>query len=337
MVRGRLDAAARYHGRVFELQESNAAEYLEGRGMGRPVAVRSLGGGVSNTVLLIETHEGSFVLKQALGKLRVEQDWFSDRTRVFRESGALRRLRPYLPAGAVPEVLFEDPDNCLFAMTAAPLGAPTWKTQLLAGTIETRTAEQVGRMLGLMFRASWRNPEWEETFGDQTVFDQLRLDPYYRSTAGRHTDLQGDAERLLEASNQRRFCLVHGDWSPKNFLVAQDRVMAIDFEVIHFGDPAFDAAFLLNHLLLKSFYRPEWAGRFRELAETFWETLRGTMPPAEWFERATLDHLGWLLLARIDGKSPAEYICDPALKQRIRGFAREMISRGPSTLGEVFQ
>jgi 5-methylthioribose kinase len=149
-VRGRLDAAARYHGRVFELKESNAAEYLEGRGMGRPVAVRSLGGGVSNTVLLIETHEGSFVLKQALGKLRVEQDWFSDRTRVFRESGALRRLRPYLPAGAVPEVLFEDPDNCLFAMTAAPLGAPTWKTQLLAGTIETRTAEQVGRMLGLI-------------------------------------------------------------------------------------------------------------------------------------------------------------------------------------------
>lgn len=321
---------------MFELREDNAAAYLEGRGFPRPAAVRALGGGVSNTVLLIESGEGCFVLKQALGKLRVEQDWFSDRTRVFRESGAMRMLRPHLPGGAVPEVLFEDRENCLFAMTAAPAGSANWKAQLLEGTIESRTAEQVARVLGLMFRASWRNPEWETGFGDQTVFDQLRLDPYYRSTALRHPDLRPAAEQLLEASGQRRFCLVHGDWSPKNFLVSDGGVMAIDFEVIHFGDPAFDSAFLLNHLLLKSFYRPEWAGRYRDLARAFWETLRCTMPPAEWFEGATLEHLGWLLLARIDGKSPAEYIRDPDLKQRIRERAREMIRARPSSLREVF-
>jgi len=321
---------------VFELREDNAAAYLEGRGFPRPAAVRALGGGVSNTVLLIESGEGCFVLKQALGKLRVEQDWFSDRTRVFRESGAMRRLRPHLPGGAVPEVLFEDRENCLFAMTAAPAGSANWKAQLLEGTIESRTAEQVARVLGLMFRASWRNPEWETGFGDQTVFDQLRLDPYYRSTALRHPDLRPAAEQLLEASGRRRFCLVHGDWSPKNFLVSDGGVMAIDFEVIHFGDPAFDSAFLLNHLLLKSFHRPEWAGRYRDLARAFWETLRCTMPPAEWFEGATLEHLGWLLLARIDGKSPAEYIRDPDLKQRIRERAREMIRARPSSLREVF-
>jgi 5-methylthioribose kinase len=317
---------------VFELDAGNAAAYLR-----KPVRVRELGGGVSNTVLLIEDGAGRFVLKQALGKLRVEQDWFSERTRIFREAAALRLLAPHLPPGAVPEVLFEDRDNCLFAMTAAPDGAPAWKSQLLEGVASEETAQQVGSMLGLIFRASWEKPEWEREFGDQTVFDQLRLDPYYRSTAARHPELKPRFERLLETTARRRCCLVHGDWSPKNFLVSGRSVMAIDFEVIHFGDPSFDSAFLLNHLLLKSFYRPQWRDRYRALAVRFWETLIATMPPADWFEQATLEHLGCLLLARIDGKSPAEYIQAGELRDSIRSFAARLITRPPARVLEVFR
>src|SRR5947207_4777249 len=110
-------------------------------------------------------------------------------------------------------------------------------------------------------------------------------------------------------SSSRRVRRVHGDWSPKNFLVSGGAVMAIDFEVIHFGDPSFDSAFLLNHLLLKSYRMPEWRSGLRSLALCFWETLVSTLPgDSDWFEAATIQHLGCLLLARIDGKSPAEYI-----------------------------
>jgi len=322
---------------LFELAAGNAAEYLALRGMGGTPRVTELGGGVSNTVLLIEKDGSRFILKQALGKLRVHDDWFSDRERIFRESAALRWAAPHLPAGSVPEVLFDDRENCLFAMSAAPDDAVTWKSLLLGGELDEGTAASIGGMLAAMVSKSWRDPESERVFGDQTVFDQLRLDPYYRTTAARHTDLRGYFDRLLEESAGRRVSLVHGDWSPKNFLAAGGRVMAIDFEVTHFGDPAFDAAFLLNHLLLKSFYRPEWSAGFARLSERFWETYRAGLPAeCAWIERATLSHLGCLLLARIDGKSPAEYITDAGMRERIRRFARQLIVTPPDRIADVF-
>src|SRR6202043_2335537 len=128
------------------------------------------------------------------------------------------------------------------------------------------------------WRASPGNAGWEAEFGDQTVFRELRLDPYYRATAVRHPDLGGRIERLMRKSAARRLALVHGDWSPKNFLVAGSSVMAIDFEVIHFGDPSFDSAFLLNHLVLKSFYRPEWADSYAQAAAGFWRKYRDGVP-----------------------------------------------------------
>ena len=327
-----------YHRQLFELTAENALDYLRGRGVhgaGGRGAVIALGGGVSNTVLLIEGC--GLVLKQSLGKLRVEQDWFSDRRRIYREAAALRALAPHLPPGSLPEVLFEDRENCLFAMTAAPAGARPWKSLLLEGEVHLETAAAIAGMLASIISASRRSGEWEQTFGDQTVFDELRLDPYYRSTAVRHPDLAPHFDRLICRCREHRYSLVHGDWSPKNFLVSGTGVTAIYFEVIHYGDPAFDAAFLLNHLLLKSFYRPDCAPRYREAAQVFWATLTAALgPDAGWLEAATIEHLGGLLLARIDGKSPAEYIRSEELRERIRAHARRLILDPPDRIAEVF-
>jgi thiamine kinase-like enzyme len=133
-------------------------------------------------------------------------------------------------------------------------------------------------------------------------------------------------DALVRSSESgRRESLVHGDWSPKNFLVSAGAVMAIDFEVIHFGDPSFDTAFMLNHFLLKSFYRPQWVESYAEAAAGFWRTFISGIPrEATWMERATLQHLGWLLLARVDGKSPAEYIRGPELQKRVRELERAL-------------
>jgi 5-methylthioribose kinase len=323
---------------LFDLQADNASEYLCARGIaGADARITELGGGVSNTVLLVETGDRRFVLKQALGKLRVEDDWFSDRERVFRESAAMRWLAPHLAAGSVPEILFEDRENCLFAMTAGPREAQTWKALLMRGEVDAGVAGTIGGMLAKMVSASWRDPEAERVFGDQTVFDQLRLDPYYRTTAARHPELKPKFDRLMRESSGRRVSLVHGDWSPKNFLVSAGAVMAIDFEVTHFGDPAFDAAFLLNHLLLKSFYRPAWSAAFGRAASAFWGACRAGVPAeCGWIEPATLGHLGCLLLARVDGKSPAEYITDPSLRARTREFARQLILAPPEHIADVF-
>jgi 5-methylthioribose kinase len=322
---------------LFELCADNAAEYLRSREPGeRAPRITELGGGVSNTVLLVEAGR-RFVLKQALGKLRVTDDWFSDRGRIFRESAAMRWVAPYLPPGGVPEILFEDRENGLIAMTAAPPEAETWKSLLMRGQIDAAVAESVARMLAAFVSASWLNQECEQNFGDQTVFDQLRIDPYYRTTARRHPALRPQFERLIRESGARRVSLVHGDWSPKNFLISSGSVMAIDFEVTHFGDPSFDSAFLLNHLLLKSFCRPQWSDRFARLAGRFWQVYRAGLPAGcDWIEPATVQHLGCLLLARVDGKSPAEYLTEPSLREKVRGAAQNLILEPPARVEEVF-
>jgi 5-methylthioribose kinase len=317
---------------VIELTEQNAAQYL-----GRECTVTALGGGVSNTVLLAEGRRERVVIKQSLSKLRVEEDWFSDRGRIFREAGALRTLGEILPEGSLPKVIREDHENYVIVMSAAPASAKTWKSLLLEGIACEQTARSIAYILGAMISRTWKSGQLESVFGDQTVFDQLRIDPYYRTTACRHPDLAPHFDALIESSKRRRVSLVHGDFSPKNFLVDADRVMMIDCEVIHFGDPSFDAAFLLNHLLLKSYRLPQWLDRFRSLALHFWQTLLPCLPrDCDWFERATIQHLACLLLARIDGKSPVEYIGEEGLKETIRDAARRLIVLPPETIMEVF-
>lgn len=325
---------------VRELDEQQAAAYIAERFHFKPEQIQatSLGGGISNHVVLIETPEQRFVLKQSLAKLRVEQDWFSGRERVFREAEALRRLAPLLPRGSVPDVLFEDRENFAFAMTAASAGAATWKSQLLDGDLSSGVAETIARIHGSIMMLSWESPEWDAVFGDLTAFEQLRLSPYYESTAARYPELKVFFDAALSRCRTERRCLVHGDWSPKNLMVHGNAVTAIDFEVIHFGDPAFDTAFLLNHLLLKAFYKPERGQGYLALAEHYWNVLHGMIPDENgWLEAATLQHLPLLMLARMDGKSPVEYITDEKLKGRIREFARDVILHPPSYVTDVFR
>lgn len=279
--------------------------------------VVGLGGGVSNVVLKIPTAQGPIVLKQALEKLRVKEDWRSDPRRTVRECEAMQALQPLLPEGALPKICFLDRERSVYAMAAAPDEARDWKTWLLSGQVEPAVGGQIGTMLAAQIAGTWHDPAFADQFGDQRVFDELRLDPYYRVAAARNPELAPQVLRLVEHCQTYRHSVVHGDWSPKNFLVRPARpaaplsVMAIDYEVVHFGDPAFDAAFLLNHLLLKSIHMPPQAAALRSAAEAFVAALAAGLPEqaaASGFWGRTRDHLGGLLLARVDGKSPAEYL-----------------------------
>ena len=311
---------------MLELRPDNAATYL-----GLPPSetrVTELGGGVSNIVLLVEAPGRRLVLKQSLDKLRVEQDWFSDRGRILRECLGLEAFHAMM-AGSCPRVLAVDRENFAYTMTAAPPASETWKAMLMRGDLQPAVARRVGELLGRLIQQSWRSERYRDAFGDQTVFDQLRLDPYYRSAARVHPDLAGFFESLILRTREHARSLVHGDWSPKNFLVAGSVVTAIDFEVIHYGDPCFDAAFLLNHLLLKSFHLPACAEQFAPLGDAFWKAVISQVPEEQVeFSKGTIAHLGGLMLARVDGKSPAEYL-DNAARDQVRRFARALIASPP--------
>jgi 5-methylthioribose kinase len=320
-----------------ELDAESSAGWLEARGFAiSGLRSTELGGGVSNRVILAEAPTFRAVLKQSLGRLKVEREWLSDRIRIFREAEAMRWLNCRVRGGRIPRVLCEDPASFAIAMEAAPRGAVMWKTRLLAGEADRTHARSAGTMLGSIVSASWNHPEARRLFGDQTVFEQLRIEPYYRFTAARHPRLKGYFDNLIAQSQARRVSLVHGDWSPKNLLVGAGPMWAIDWEVVHFGDPSFDAAFLLNHLLMKSIAMPEMRSRLSELALEFTDALALAVPPeAGWMEAAALEHLPALLLARVDGKSPAEYL-DEAGRDRARQLAMSLMANPATSVREAF-
>jgi 5-methylthioribose kinase len=313
----------------------NTRGYLEERGWpgAREASVQPLGGGVSNTVLLVSSSAGRIVCKQALEKLRVDADWHSRPDRTLREADAMQAIAPFLPRGAIPEISFIDRANCIYAMEAAPESAIDWKTALLRGRADPAVAAAAGRILGAIIRATFESPAWETQFGDQTVFDELRLDPYYRFTAARHPDCAAHFTALIESCRTRRVSLVHGDWSPKNLLTANATVTAIDFEVVHYGDPCFDTGFLLCHLLLKSIHLPDHSAGFQHCAAAFWQALDVHVP---WFWPGTTAHLGGLLLARADGKSPAEYLNEPE-REQLRRLAKKLIAQPPESIEILWQ
>jgi 5-methylthioribose kinase len=321
-----------------DLLSPEALPWLARRLHADPALLRltSLGGGVSNHVLLAEAPGLRCVVKQALGRLRVAQEWLCTPTRIHREAAALRELHPLLPPGAVPGVLFEDFDHHVIAIEAAPEGARSWKDCLLAGEISHDTASRTGALHGAWLHHG-APARWRELFGDLAVFDDLRVDPYYRSTAKHHPDLSSRFEALIQKCLNRRISLTHGDLSPKNILVHGASVMLIDLEVIHFGDPAFDAAFLTNHLLLKAFHQPAHAPALAEAAQAYWRTLIETAGPEfDWLPAAAMEHLGGLMLARIDGKSPVEYLGEPARIQ-VRAAARELLESPAPDAAAAFE
>jgi aminoglycoside phosphotransferase (APT) family kinase protein len=173
------------------------------------------------------------------------------------------------------------------------------------------------------------SPEWGERFPGLQDFDDLRLDPYYRAAAARHPDLAPAFDRALRRACECRGALVHGDYSPKHLLVHPGGVMIIDWEVVHYGDPAFDAAFLTNHLLLKAIHRQQDWREYHACAEAFWRAL------PEWHEGA-LVHLPCLLLARVDGKSPAEYLTGEAEKEAVRRAAAQILKQAPHQVPDLF-
>ena len=241
-----------------EIDAQTAADYLRDSGRvpkGAEVRVRELAGGVSNIVLRVDVPgQPPFVIKQCRERLRVAMEWHARLDRIWTESATLGVLRSILPEGTVPEVLFEDRPNYLFAMTCAPDDAVTWKTHLMAGQIDPDIAARLGTILGTIHAEAPKHPALRGTLADTSLFDELRVDPYYRTTARRHPDLAPRIENLIAAMDRPddERTLVLGDFSPKNILVHAGGLILLDFECAHAGDPAFDLGFFLSHLLLKA-------------------------------------------------------------------------------------
>jgi aminoglycoside phosphotransferase (APT) family kinase protein len=230
-------------------------------------------------------------------------------------------LRARLGGPHIPRLLHLDRERNLLVMEAVPPPAENYKALLLRGEVDPALAGQFGSLLARIHNATM-DPETRHRFGDAAFFDQLRLSPYYDTVGLRHPALAERIGALRRECRESVFCLVHGDYSPKNILVLHERLILLDYEVAHFGNPSFDLGFALTHYLAKALHV---AGRGPDLiaaARRFWETYRreARVPPEATAHAG--HHLAAILLARMDGKSPLEYFTDEAKKETVREIAR---------------
>ncbi len=301
--------------------------------------VTPLTGGVSSDIVRIQLSDGrDFCAKRALPQLKVATEWKAPLERNHYEVAWLKRAGSIVP-GAAPEVLAEDREHgvALLEYLAAD-DYLLWKAELLAGRADPRVAVAVARALGRIHAATLNDASAAKEFPTDHLIDALRLDPYLRFTASRHPDLAAQILGVLETTATTKLALVHGDVSPKNILVSKrdGHPVMLDAECAWYGDPAFDAAFCLNHLVLKSVHMPQLADELLKQTDAFAAEWLSHFPTElrDGLDRRVAALLPCLMLARVDGKSPVEYLSEGG-RQIVRDLSMPLIANPFASIGAV--
>ncbi|GAB4391581.1 MAG: aminoglycoside phosphotransferase family protein [Kiloniellaceae bacterium] len=300
-------------------------------------AFEPLTGGVSSDIWKVEAGGRTFCVKRALVKLKVEAEWFAPVERNRFEVTWYRLANRFVP-GAAPKVLAQDEDAMLFAMEFLdPRTHRLWKAELREGRADAEAARRAGAMLGRIHAGAARDAHLSDLFPPNGIFQAIRLEPYLEATALKHPDLKDRLYALSRRSGETRLTMIHGDVSPKNILLGPDGPVFLDAECACIGDPAFDLAFCLNHFLLKCLWTP--AAREAFLA-CFAAMTSSYLDEVDWEQADALEAraaslLPGLFLARVDGKSPVEYITGDAERDKVRRCARGLLLNPPARLAAV--
>jgi aminoglycoside phosphotransferase (APT) family kinase protein len=302
------------------------------------VNVLPLAGGVSSGIYRVDLRSASYCVKQALPELRVAKEWRVPVDRVFSEIDYLRTVDEIVP-GCVPRVIGQDPATKSFVMEFLGDEFHNWKAQLLAGDIDAQMASQVGGLLGRIHSATADRSDIARRFSTDDTFYAIRLEPYLVESSRVHPQLADVLLKLVTRTAGTRRVLVHGDVSPKNILVGPHGPVLIDAECAWFGDPAFDMAFCLNHFLLKAAHLQHRPHQAQLLMTCFAMLTRAYLARVDWEPKGELEArvaslLPGLTLARVDGKSPVEYLAGPE-RDHVRAIAIRLLQQRPTSLAVI--
>ena len=197
-------------------------------------------------------------------------------------------------------------------------------------------AASVGNSLAKIHADCANNDSLKRLFSNDDIFFKLRLEPYFLECATVQPNVANYLRSLVNLIQSKKITLIHGDVSPKNILVGPKGPIFLDAECATYGDPAFDVAFCLHHLLLKSVMNPFDARLFLEafhalahayLLGVYWESC-------ESIEARITGLIPALILARISGKSPVDYL-NPTMQQRAFVIAMTLISSHAVKLEDI--
>ena len=300
------------------------------------IKTTTLTGGVASDIAHVQAASHDYCVKFALPKLRVQEDWYAPVERNLAEYRWLKTYASIDPEGAIP-LFGHSPSLNGFVM--GYLSGPNtylFKSALFEGKGSKQDAHNIGRNLGRIHQISTKSPFNSSPFDNRDDFYALRIEPYLIHTAKSH---DGVADKLNEMANllyHSEQVLVHGDVSPKNILIHDGRPYLLDAECATMGDASFDVSFCLNHFILKALHVPSHRENYFKLCDSFWQAYRAEIDFEDLasLERRITQLIPMLLLARVDGKSPVEYLTEKTSKE-IRRFALSSINHPPATIQQL--
>lgn len=312
---------------MLELTPSNITNYLisNHRISVHNPTIESLSGGVSALVFKITTPNQTFILKQACKQLRVKDLWLSDPARIEREFIFLSAFKSLAQNSYLTEPLWHDNQNHVLAMSLAPAPATAWKTDLLGKIADPVRAMQAADLLAAIHN---KGGSLKKTFPgllDKTIFQQLRIEPFYERLALQFPEYSVKINSLRNALLEGNATLCHGDFSPKNLLLHPNGITLVDHETAHFGDFTMDLGLFLAHLVLKCIYAKSNRSSYAELIRSFINAYQNHAGKCDLnLQQSALGHLGVVLLTRVSGTSQVDYL-DETQKQEARMLAQTLL------------
>ncbi len=293
------------------------------------IKIENLKGGVSNkTVQIFFTDGSSWVIKQALEKLRVKGDWFSDPERIFFEAEAMKWLQPHVH---IANLIFDDRSNFLLVMEGIPTPFKNLKSLFLENGPKKSLIGKAGIILGTIHHSGQQ--KIPDLLTSDRFFKSLRVDPYYVEVSRQIPSTNTFINELIDESSQDRFTFTHGDFSPKNLLVKNNELILLDHEVAHFGDGTFDLGFFISHLMSKANHIPTYCTRFIEGILQFYSHYKSNNPLDPVREFRAIRHAVACFLARVRGLSPLEYLTSEEQKKQEK-IGLSLIKEIPPTMDQ---
>ena len=318
------------------LDENTVVAYLTNRGIiSGPAQVEELTGGVSNVVLAVKSEGKDLVLKQALPQLKVAAVWKADQRRSIVEANGMKLLHSITPEN-VPELIDFDPEDFTLTMERLPRECTVWKSDLLDGVIKPSIGSDLGRILGAWHNFGANSKAARSDYMEDSLFDQLRVTPFYRAVAKVNPPLDARIQELITEITTLKITLVHGDFSPKNIMITgTDKPIVLDFEVMHTGNPVFDLGFVSAHLLCK-YLRTEDAMQRSLLRETAISFINSYSQACNIETAKSLPHhVAVIALARVEGVSLVNYL-DEAGKTRVQSVTKAELANPQITFEGLF-
>ena len=294
--------------------------------------IKYCSGGVSGSVAFVYAGKKPMIVKQALAQLKVKETWLCDPNRMNIEQESNRIYHDIMPT-CTPEVYFYDSDNYIYCREAVPENCTMWKEDLMSGLLDYECARKVIEALLLVHEKCSINEKIKETFASKDIFYNLRISPYIEFVLKKYPELTDHAKPLVSALMDSEITLIHGDFSPKNIMINGREISILDFEVAHFGHPMFDLAFFCNHFILKAIKHKQWSDSFLNMLTYMMDIYFNGISYMDKVELETqfVKLLSLMMLARVDGKSPVEYLTEDSDKEFVRKCAFSMIKENITT------